>query len=353
MAVGGRIFNGLIIAAIAAAVLAAAGLSLPPDSGWPGWLLKPLMLFAIAIFAGDFIWRYTPSSERRHLLSPFAAIEFIVWAVPALAMIVPVDVRWVEIALLLSLIKLARYIPALGLVMTVMRNEARALLGGFLAMSVLLMLASGLMYAAEHDAQPMVFSSIPATMWWSIVTMASVGYGDMVPVTVAGRILAGFIMLTGIAMFAVPAGILATGFAGEVKRRDFIVTWEAVARVPLFANLEASRIAAIAGLLKPQIVPANQVIVRRGAAADAMFFILKGTVSVDVAPKPVRLGPGQFFGEIGLVMDTTRTATVLALEECQLLSLDVADFKRLTDQMPDLKARIEEVAAERLAQQKA
>ncbi len=267
-------------------------------------------------------------------------------------MMVPIDTRWVEIALLLSLIKLARYIPALGLVMKVMRNEARPLLGGFLAMAVLLMLASGLMYATEHDAQPDVFSSIPRTMWWAIVTMASVGYGDMVPVTAVGRILAGFVMLTGIAMFAVPAGILATGFAGEVKRRDFIVTWEAVARVPLFADLEASRIAAIAGLLKPQIVPAGQVIVRRGASADAMFFILRGDVSVEVAPKPVRLGPGQFFGEIGLVMETTRTATVIAQEECQLLSLDVADFKRLTDQMPDLKARIEKVAAERLAQQK-
>jgi voltage-gated potassium channel len=232
-----------------------------------------------------------------------------------------------------------------------MRNEARALFGGFLAMSVLLVLASGFMFAAEHDAQPQVFSSIPNTMWWAIVTMASVGYGDMVPATAVGRVLAGFVMLMGIAMFAVPAGILATGFAGEVKRRDFIVTWEAVAHVPLFADLEASRIAAIAHLLKPQIVPANQVIVRRGAAADAMFFIMKGTVSVEVAPAPVRLGPGQFFGEIGLVMETTRTATVIAQDECKLLSLDVADFKRLTNQMPDLKARIEKVAAERLAQQ--
>ena len=105
--------------------------------------------------------------------APFAAIEFIVWAVPALALFMPIDARWVEIALLLSLIKLARFIPALGLVMTVMRKEARALFGGFLAMSVLLVLASGFMFAAEHDAQPTVFSSIPSTMWWAIVTMAS------------------------------------------------------------------------------------------------------------------------------------------------------------------------------------
>ncbi|MFO0994411.1 MAG: cyclic nucleotide-binding domain-containing protein [Hyphomicrobiales bacterium] len=349
---GVRIFDALIITAIGTAVLAAACLSLPPDSAWPGWLTNALQLFSILVFAGEFAWRYALRQGRNEPVGPFALFEFLIFAVPAFGMATAIDPRFVEIALLLSLVKLARFIPALGMVITVMRNEARSLFGGFLALAVLLMLASGFMYAAEHDAQPTVFSSIPSTMWWAIVTMASVGYGDMVPQTVVGRVLAGFIMLMGIAMFAVPAGILATGFAGEIKRRDFIVSWDAIKRVPLFADLEASRIAAIARLLEPQIVPANQVIVRRGDVADAMFVIVKGTVSVEVEPSPVRLGPGQFFGEIGLIMDTTRSATVIAQEECQLLSLDIADFKRLTEQLPDLKARIEKVAAERLAQQK-
>ena len=346
-----RVFDALIIVAIGVAVIAAAGLSLPPENAWPGWLTLALEVFAILVFLGEFVWRYALRRGRKEPVGPFALIEFLVFAVPALGLAITIDPRFVELALLLSVLKLARFIPALGLVLTVMRNEARSLFGGFLALAVLLMLASGFMYAAEHDAQPAVFSSIPNTMWWAIVTMASVGYGDMVPQTVIGRVLAGFIMLMGIAMFAVPAGILATGFAGEIKRRDFIVSWDAIKRVPLFADLEASRIAAIARLLEPQIVPANQVIVRRGDAADAMFFILKGAVSVEVTP-PVRLGPGQFFGEIGLLMETTRNATVIAQEECQLLSLDIADFKRLTAQLPDLKARIEKVAAERLAQQK-
>jgi CRP-like cAMP-binding protein len=118
--------------------------------------------------------------------------------------------------------------------------------------------------------------------------------------------------------------------------------------VPLFAGLDATRIAAIARLLKPQIVPERQAIVRRGEPADAMFFIMDGAVAVEIEPEPVRLGKGQFFGEIGLLLDTTRTATVTALTESRLLVLERGDFDRLMAEHPDLKSRIEKTAAERV-----
>jgi voltage-gated potassium channel len=170
----------------------------------------------------------------------------------------------------------------------------------------------------------------------------------MVPVTAAGRVFGGVIMLLGIAIFAVPTGILATGFAQEIRRRDFTVSWQAVASVPLFAGLDAPRIASITRLLKPQSVPRDYTIVRRGDPADAMFFVLKGAVEVDLTPRPVKLGPGQFFGEIALVKDITRMATVTAIQDTQLLALEVSDFRRLMAQMPDLKARIEAIVEERL-----
>jgi voltage-gated potassium channel len=154
-------------------------------------------------------------------------------------------------------------------------------------------------------------------------------------------------MILGIAMFAVPAGIMATGFAAEIRKRDFVVTWQLVAKVPIFRGLDASRIADIARLLKPQVVPENFVVVRRGEAAAAMFFIVQGEVEIDVAPQPVRLGRGQFFGEIALLRDTVRTATVTAVEECQLLSLDIGDFRQLLAAHPELKATIERVAEQR------
>jgi voltage-gated potassium channel len=276
----------------------------------------------------------------------FIGIVDLLSAAPLLGLVIPELADTLLIGQLLSLFKLSRLTPALSLVATVLKSEWRALAAALLVLLVLLVIASGVMYLLERGAQPTVFSSIPRSLWWGIVTMATVGYGDMTPVTPFGRLFGGMVMLLGIAMFAVPAGILATGFATEIRRRDFVVTWNAVARVPLFAGLDATRIAAIARLLKPQIVPQRQVVVRRGEPADAMFFIMDGEVEVEIEP-PVRLNKGQFFGEVGLLLDTTRNATVAALSECRLLVLDRADFQRLMAQHPDLKARIEAIAAER------
>lgn len=307
------------------------------------------------MFLAEYLWRIwraplldpdLPHARRRYVLS-FIGIVDLLSAAPLIGLVIPDLADALLIGQLLALFKLSRLTPALSLVATVLKSEWRALAAALLVMLVLLVIASGVMYLLERGAQPTVFTSIPRSLWWGIVTMATVGYGDMTPITGFGRMFGGFVMLLGIAMFAVPAGILATGFASEIRRRDFVVTWNAVARVPLFSGLDATRIAAIARLLKPQIVPQRQVVVRRGEPADAMFFIMEGEVEVEIEP-PVRLGKGQFFGEVGLLHDTVRNATVAALNECRLLVLDRADFLRLTHQHPDLKTRIEAIAAERM-----
>jgi voltage-gated potassium channel len=354
-----RLVDALFIAVIAAAVLAGMAETVPELSAGGLRLAQRLGNLALALFTMEYLLRHWFAPERHPELGPARArlryarsflglVDLLVILPGYLALVWPTGRGVIELADLLALLKLARYTPSLGLVAAVFRNEARPLLGALMAMSVLLVIAAGCIYLLERDAQPEVFTSIPRSVWWAIVTMASVGYGDMVPVTVGGRIFGGFVMLLGIAVFAVPVGILATGFAQEVRRRDFVVTWHAVARVPLFASLDATRVAGITRLLKPQIVPTNHAVVRRGEPADAMFFIMKGAVEVDILPRPVRLGAGQFFGEIALIRDTVRTATVTAVEECQLLALDVMDFRRLTAQMPDLKERLEAVAAQRL-----
>lgn len=353
------VLDALFLAAIAAAVASGFVVSLPDLSAPAATASEALGVGALIVFTVEYAVRLWTAPERAPQLAPATArldyarsflgvIDLIVILPGWAALVLPVGRGAVELADLLALLKLVRYAPALGLVAAVMRNEARALLGALMAMGVLLVLASGIIYLLERDAQPQAFSSIPRSLWWAIVTMASVGYGDMVPVTAGGRIFGGIVMLLGIAIFAVPTGILATGFAQEIRRRDFVVTWQAVASVPLFAGLDATRIASITRLLKPQVVPRNYAVVRRGEPADAMFFIMKGAVEVELLPEPVKLGAGQFFGEIALVKDTTRTATVTAIEECQLLALEVADFRRLMEQMPDLKARIAAVAEARL-----
>lgn len=349
----------LILVSVTAIVLETATL---PQSKAP--LFQAIEFLAGAVFVAEFLLRLwvAPESTPGGLAHPATArVAYLcsLYGVIDLAAILPffmgmvwpddpTSVDWLRVLRLLRVLKLARYVPAIGLFAAVLRAERRPLIAALVVMLVLLLINSAVMYALERQAQPNSFSSIPHTMWWCIVTMATVGYGDMTPLTVAGRVFGGFVMLFGIAMFAVPAGILATGFAAEIRKRDFVVTWQMVAKLPLFAQLEAGRIAEIAGLLRRQVVPAQYVIVRRGETADSMYFVLDGEVEVDVQPAPLRLRRGQYFGELALLNDTVRNATVTAVSDCQLLTLEAADFRRLLNAHPDLKQQITELAQKRM-----
>ncbi len=174
----------------------------------------------------------------------------------------------------------------------------------------------------------------------------------MIPVVPLGKIFIGFMIMIGVGTMAIPAGLVASGFAEEIKRREFMVTWRAVASLPIFAQLDASSIAEIAGLLKTQVVPAGTAIVRQGERAEAMFFIMSGEVEVEILPHPVVLGPGQHFGEIALLRRTMRTATVSAVSDCRLLALEVTDFQRLLQVHPTIREHIDRLASERMAQRK-
>jgi voltage-gated potassium channel len=357
------VVTGALIAAIAAGVAGSVLGTLPDLTAFQRQASNYSVGAAFAVFAIEYLCRIWTAPETdpaaqadpwrarwSYLRSFLGVVDLLVILPPCLGLVFPLGQDLTRLAVLFALLKSARYAKSLPLFAAVFRNEGRALLSGLMVMMVLMVLVSGVMFALERGAQPDVFRSIPHAMWWAMVTMATVGYGDITPITPLGKLFGGFTMLLGIAMFAVPAGILANGFAAEIRRRDFVVTWHTVAGVPLFASLDATRIAGIAWLLKTQVVPARQVVVRRGEPADAMFFIMSGEVEVDVLPHPVRLGKGQYFGEIALIKDTVRNATVTTVDECQLLSLDVNDFRRLMTQHPDLKEAVERVAEARLRQ---
>ncbi len=120
---------------------------------------------------------------------------------------------------LLRLFKLFRYSEALQTLAMVVRRKREELAVVLAAVLVLLVIVSSVMYLVERDAQPDVFSSVPAALWWGVVTLTTVGYGDIYPVTVAGRVLAGAMAVLGIGFIALPAGILASGFAEEVRKK--------------------------------------------------------------------------------------------------------------------------------------
>lgn len=133
---------------------------------------------------------------------------------------VGIDLRFlraIRLVRFLRLLKLARYSRSMLVFVVVFRNKKEDLVLAFFVNMLLLILASSMMYYIEHPHQPEVFSSIPETLYWGLITLTTVGYGDVVPVTLPGQFFAGIIALLGIGLFALPASILASGFMEEAR----------------------------------------------------------------------------------------------------------------------------------------
>ena len=190
-----------------------------------GGFLRYLDWAIVALFSFEYatrVWSCTADPRYRgtflgrlkFALTPMALIDLIA--------ILPSFVAGGDafrVLRLLRLIKLAKYSPALEMVIRVIRNVWNDLLAtGFVTM-VMIMMTSTLMYYAERGVQPEEFKSIPHTMWWSIVTLTTVGYGDMYPVTPWGKILGAAILVIGVCMVALPTGILGAGFVEEARNR--------------------------------------------------------------------------------------------------------------------------------------
>lgn len=293
--------------------------------------------------------KYPPWRARlAFMLRPAAIIDFLAFAPTTLGLVVGIeDLNVLVVFRLLRFLKLARYSPGMSSLLNAFIAERRALMASGVLMAGMILSSATLMHLIEGKVQPEKFGSIPAAMYWAVTTLATVGYGDEVPVTVLGKALASVTMLAGIIMFALPVGIMATAFAREIHNRDFVVTWSMVARVPIFAHLEASEIAEVARLLRAQTVEAGTVICHKDDPAFAMYFIATGTVEVDVPGQRVRLGEGAFFGEMAVLRKGRRSADVVALSQCRLLVLEAADLHMLMAKQSTLGAHIRAVAEER------
>ncbi len=164
-------------------------------------------------------YRHPVRGRLRYLVTPMAIIDLMAILPTILGVFFQVDTRILRVLRLFRVFKLSRHFSALEILFRVIRNEARALGAALLILMVLVVLAASGMYAAEHDVQPEAFGSIPRAMWWAVVTLSTVGYGDIVPATTWGRIFSGLIVILGIGLAALPAGIIAGGFTRELERR--------------------------------------------------------------------------------------------------------------------------------------
>lgn len=157
-------------------------------------------------------------ARLRYIIPPLAPIELIAIAPAYLSFLFTVALRCLRLFRLLRLFKLTRYWSALNQLSRVMCDEAQIIGAAMFLLCVIMVLASGGMFVVEHRTQSVDFGSVPAAMWWTVQTLTMVGYGDVVPVTPLGKLLGGFISLIGIGMVAFSAGILAAGFAEQIRR---------------------------------------------------------------------------------------------------------------------------------------
>lgn len=360
--VAGRICDAFLIGLILANALAVVLVTDSAIEARYGVWFDAFEVISVGAFTAEYglrVWSapehpflrpMTPWRARmRYMRSPLAVIDLLAILPFYFGALVPYDLRLLRLFRVLRVLKLMRYSPTLETLLRVIRNERRTVFGSLCVLAVIILLSAAVLYHLEHDAQPQAFSNMGKAIWWAIATLTTVGYGDVIPVTVPGRVVGSVVMLLGVGIFALWTSVFASGFIEEMRKRSFVVTWKLVAQVPVFARLDAQRIAEIAAILIPEVAPPRHTVIRRGEAGNCMYFIVAGEVEVDLPHTVVRLGRGQFFGGLELLQRRERMATVTTLTECQLLRLDNDEFERLMNSEPALRDEIQLLAEERAA----
>ena len=165
-------------------------------------------------------------ARMKWALSPLGLIDLLAILPFYILLLLPVNahsalvLRLFRALRLMRIFKLARYTTALEILRNVLRREAHSLLMITALLLILLVISAWGMYLLEDAAHPEHFASVPDALWWAVITLTTVGYGDVVPVTAGGRFFAGVISIIGVAMAALPAGVLAAGFGHEMRRRE-------------------------------------------------------------------------------------------------------------------------------------
>lgn len=356
----GRVLRATLVVLIIVSVGTAMLKSVPDVGRAHGLLFDAILLLTTLGFAAEYLLRIWVASEdagehgavraRLRYVRSLPGLVDLVAGIPfALAPHLGLNLDWLDIV---PIFKLLRHTAAFQFLVEAVYSERRVLGSAAVLMVALLVFFSSLVYYFEREAQPDKYSSIPASLWWGIVTLTTVGYGDVTPITVLGKMAGGFTAVLGLCMFAIPVGIIASAFIEAVRRREFVDTWNLVAKVPLFRTLDAARIAAVAGVLQARRAERGERLIRKGDVGDSMYFIVSGDVEVDTETgAPIRrLQAGDFFGEVALIAERNRTATITAVSTCKLLVLHKDDFEGFMDAHPDLKDAVRAASARRLAE---
>jgi len=251
---------------------------------------------------------------------------------------------------ILWVLGLSTHAPAMGTLARVISNERATLTSVAVIFVMVLIVAATGAHIMERGGQPKAFGNLPDALWWAVVTLTTTGYGDVVPQTVGGRMIGSVVMVSGILVLALMTGILATGFAEEERRREYLRVWDQVTKVPMFAELGTVTLSEIVSKLRVRHYPPRIVVVRRDEPGDSMFFISEGEVEVRLPRGGIVLGQGGFFGEMALLDRLPRSATVVTTGPTTLLVLYASDFYEIASHIPALVQAVEREARRRRAE---
>jgi voltage-gated potassium channel len=187
-------------------------------------------------------------------------------------------------------------------------------------------------------------------MWWAFATVTTVGYGDVIPVTLPGRIVGVITMITGLVMLALPAGIVASAFATNIARQNFIVTAGMLARMPLFEGMETSSILEMLPTVVTRTFERGAQIVQWGTRAGMLFLVVDGEIEVEQAKRRRQIGPGEAFGG---VVGPQRDLSARALTRVKVMLIEPRNVMELCRTLPDFAGRLVALAPNKPRRQQA
>lgn len=356
-----ELFDTAIVVLIVLNIAAFVAETVPSVRRQYGSWLDLFEAVSVAIFTVEYLARLWTAVEvpflsrmpawraRLHWATrPYMLIDLVAILPFYLAMLFQLDLRVLRVLRLLRFLKLSRYSPAMHTIVRVIANERRALLGAMLLLIAAVLIASTGIYYLEGDAQPEKFGSVPESAWWAVATLTTVGYGDVTPITPLGRLFGAVVMICGLCVLALPVAIISTGFAQEVGRRDFVVTWSLMSRIPLLAELDHGQVAEIMPLLHAHNLPPKVEVIERGTPGQAMYFVAAGEVEMVAGDERRCYAAGEFFGVVAMLEGDRHTGAYRTTTRCRLLKLYREDFRRLENTNPALAGLIRKVAHDRM-----
>jgi voltage-gated potassium channel len=206
-----------------------------------------------------------------------------------------------------------------------------------------------MMHLAEGHIQPQALGTMPNAMYWALTTLTTVGYGDITPQTALGKLIAGFTMVTGLALFALPIGIIANGFVAGLSRRRFGITWNMLRHQPLLRGFDGEALTTVMEAATASVIREHSQIAYAGSEATDFYLIVAGTAHAEENNGHTLLSQGDVIGEEALHRNGHYRRTVTAQTDMRVIVLPGSELRRLSRKYPALAERLEPLleAAER------